>query len=157
MAKSEEVVQVQEAEVCLREMLRQAGVDNNAPDAGKVWRVFQDFCRLPLSDPTTIVSFRLDRDDRCPEEGRRLCFERQMSVYDGEDYSLSEHLSCVLFYSISPDTRPLRCKEVEVEITSDNADAVMADFAALVEKSEPFKVLTNLHHPVKLLVSQHEI
>lgn len=56
-------MQVHEAEGCFREMLRLADVDDVAPDAVKIWEVFQDFCRLPVSGPTVLL-FTCEQDDQ---------------------------------------------------------------------------------------------
>lgn len=147
------LLQVHEAECYFREMLRWAGVDDAAPDAGKARGVFQEFCRLPLSEPTVLL-LTCEQDSHSGTPGLRLCFERQMSVYSGTSYQHTEYLTCVLCYPLTPETQHIEDDEIVFEVGSDGQ---IEDFFAEVEDTRSFQVLMYQFQPQKLFVSQGKL
>ncbi len=148
-----EVLQVHEAEGHFREMLRQAGVDSAAPDSEKVWRVFQNFSRLPISEPAVLL-FTCERDNQPLAPAIRLYLELQMSVYSGTAYQHTEHLTCMLCYPLTPEIRHLEDEEIVFEV---GPDGLLEDFVTEVEATEQFRVLASQSQPIEILVSQGKV
>jgi len=134
------VFQVEEGELILDAMLKDALPDVANPTVESVWRVFKEFCLMPADCQSDMFLFECGVFDYTGTEMFHFSFVRQFGVYESDEdddgeYDHIEQLHCEFLFEPTEELR-----KWNISLWADE-EAPLEDWFAEVESLPIFRIL----------------